>query len=278
MLILGALAAAASRQEGFTFGSNIFAIEFDSTRPQSSIFEQTSWDGPTGEFSRGHTACLRLPTGVLILRIEHNPLAVIRRRLPGTVPELTQLLSSRNRFEVWCAAEALAKMKEAALPALPALFAAAEKDVLGPWESIESISLAAPQAAAPLILPWLFSTNHDLRHYSVEILGKLGTNSVSAAPVLLARLQSAPDYPRKIQYAHAHFQITRDSTHAIPVLRDILQNATPLEQIGVLLLLPEYGSNAASLSSEVRLLATTSTNVFLKNAATRALAHIATDD
>jgi hypothetical protein len=278
MLLLLTLGAIASRDNGLTLGATMISLEFDPTHPQSAMFEHTVWDGPTGEFSSGHNFRLKLPTGVLFLRLENNPLEVIRRRLPDTVPELTQLLSSQNHFEVWCAAESLAKMKQATVPALPALCAAAEKYVLGPtWQSIEEISLAAPQLAAPLIIPWLSSTNLDLRLSSAELLGKLGTNSIAAAPILRAHLESATDPMHKFAYAHAHFQITRDASPTIPVLRYILQNATPIEQVGVLLLLPEYGTNAASLSSEVRLLAATTTNVFLKNAATRALRLISTE-
>src|SRR5687768_16687987 len=76
MLLLLTLGAAVSRDNGLTLGSTIISLEYDPAHPQTAIFEHTSWDGPTGEFSSGDNFRLKLPTGVLFLRIEQNPLEV----------------------------------------------------------------------------------------------------------------------------------------------------------------------------------------------------------
>jgi hypothetical protein len=245
LLLLG---AAGTREEGFTLGSTTFTIEFDRKNSQSEFFESEAWDGPTGEFSSGRTTSLKLPGGLLVFRSEYSPLEAIRRRLPSDLPSLTKLLDSRNRFEVFLAAGKISEMKTNALPALPKLFAAAERqrDV---GEAIEVICMAVPKEGLPLLINALSSTNADFSAYCANILGTFGTNAAPAAPALLARFQQST--PVRLNYAFAYTRITRDCAPLLPALRDLLRSNRIDQQRGALAVLQECGTNAVAAVPDV---------------------------
>jgi HEAT repeat protein len=242
------LSAAGTREEGFTLGSTTFTLEFDTKNSQSGFFESESWDGPTGEFSSGRTTSIKLPGGLLTLRSEYSPLEAIRRRLPNDLPSLTKLLDSRNRFEVFLAAQKISEMKAGALPALPKLFAAAERqrDV---GEAIEVICMAAPKEGLPLLINALSSTNADFSAYCANILGTFGTNAAAAAPTLLACFRERT--PQRLNYAFAYTRITRDCAPLLPVLRDLLRSSRADQQRGALAVLQECGTNAVAAVPDV---------------------------
>lgn len=269
------LGTTASRNDGITFGYTTFNVEFDKTANQDEVFSNILWDGPTGEFSHGRTFSMRLPGGVLYFRSIYAPLNVIRRRLPESVPELTRLLSSSDRFEVRCASAALGEKREGAVSAIPSILAAADKSGEG-LAAIESIATAAPRAAAPLIVPALFSTNTGMSRYCAYILGELGTNALAAAPALLAAYQSAST--GRMDYAHAHFKVSRDCSQTISGVREILRTGSETEKSGVLFFLMDAGTNAASAVPEVLPLVHSEENVMLKQSALVAVARICRDE
>jgi hypothetical protein len=58
----------------------------------------------------------------------------------------------------------------------------------------------------------------------------------------------------RLQFAEAYFEVSGDFSPAIPLPRDVLQTASPIEKQGVLFQLRSYGTNAAALIPEIQTL------------------------
>src|SRR5688572_29935176 len=222
-------------------GSTTFRFDFDDDEPDG-FFQHESWDGRDGELSSGRRITIGLPLGTLELGYTHEPLDAIRRRLPNTVEALTELLNSRDHFEVFAAAEALTENPTGAVIALPKLLAVAENSVYIAG-AIEPIALIAPKESVPALISGLCSTNMQLRDYCGSILARLGSNALAAAPAVRSAFHS-----KRIHVTTAALalqKITGDCSLTVPALRDELKNGPPDQRVHILRALGEAGNHAA---------------------------------
>src|SRR5688572_2504220 len=89
LLILLGYRAADSEKQALTFGTRAVAWEIDSST-QTNLFTHIS-EKPNpaeGDFETEHQFGLRLPSGRLVVRIHHDPVELIRKRLPTNITEL----------------------------------------------------------------------------------------------------------------------------------------------------------------------------------------------
>jgi HEAT repeat protein len=251
LFVFAGLGAATSREEGIVFGASTFLLKFDSDATQTNLFTRTHdpSDPSAGDFDSEHDFTLRLPSGVLNLHIEHDPIPVIHKRLPDTVPALIKLLDSRNPAEVFCASEALEEQGTAAIAAFPKLLAAAARTGL-PLRGVETIAFANPKAAIPALVQHLSSTNQRVRRGCASLLGATGTNALSAVPALRAAFNASTSELHV--YAQALLSITGDCAATIPKLRSHLRNSTNLyEKRATLELFSQAGLQSAPALPDV---------------------------
>jgi hypothetical protein len=272
-LLLTLAGTTASREKGLRLGSTTYSIEFDRDHSQEELFDLQNYNGPT---SSRRAFSLAVPFCRVTFHSEYEPGDELRARLPRDVPSLTKHLSSKNRFELKIAAELLAEKKSEAVPALPALFNAwaANRD-LNLQREIETISFSAPTQSLDALIQALSLTNFHIRAYPAQLIGRLGTNALRAAPVLFAAFQT--NYVAKAQFARAYFDITGECSAMIPALREILKDPRWNEQHVVLDLFRDVGPKAASAVPEVLNLLNSQSQSGLEDAALLALSRISED-
>lgn len=214
--------------DGLTIGSTSISLRIDQTGAREKIFEHTSWDGPTGEFSTGHEFALKLPSGVLELNIRREPLEAACRRLPKDVRGLIRALNSKDRIFVYCAAERLGELGAEAVSALPRLIALAEQNHLGAYESIPAIAGAAPTLAVPHLVQGLESTNAAVVLQMANVLGHLKTNATPAIPAL-KRLFRQSDAAQQCEVASALWSIAGQCEEMLHALMRRLEDGGDCE-------------------------------------------------
>lgn len=259
-------------------GSTTFDLEFDRDTTQPAALSHQRWNPSWGTMSSGRRVSLRLPHGTLSFGYEYDPVESIRARLPADVPSLTRLLDTSNPFQIYCVAGKLSETPSNALPALPKLITAAERQFhIG--ESIELISRAAQRDAVPCLMSGVSSTNLDLRAYCANILGDLGTNAVAAAPAILQTLRASTNgWPGRAALVRAHFTITGDLAPTLPIIRHDLTNSSELnEKWGMLFVLRDAGSQGSPAMPEVLCVANDTNSARVRFMALRAYARIGGD-
>lgn len=281
-----ALGTAAAREDGFTLGASTFLFEFEADSSQEEFFTQAHdrADPSSGNFDSRHDFTVRLGSGVMHLRVERDPVAAIRKRLPENPADLARLIESRNQAEVFCAAEVLAQKDEGDISLLPKLIDAAERNGVV-YRAIDQIALAAPKLAVPSLITGLSSTNLELRGTCAALLGRAETNGTAAVPALLAAFKTS----RLLQptIAQALFNITGDCSATLPALQTLVASSAAdyYLKFSALNCLQLFGPKAEPAVADILQLATTSRdsnaaaprNPDLQAAAIRVLSHVSTN-
>ena len=198
----------------------------------------------------GESAAEAVPMLIAALHDTYEPVRLNAAYALGAigepaVPKLIETLGAENGQTRRMAAYALGAVGEAAVPALSEALGEAE-DAARVEAAYALAQIGSPaHNAVPALMARAEDSVVEVRRYSVDALGSMGSVADEAVPVLTDMLASDTDDQVRFDAALALAQIGPASSDAIPVLADALRDGNRYVRDNSVLALKRIGTPAA---------------------------------